>query len=225
MKKKVNKKLIVALLSFVLLFGGTFGSSLAWLLAESGNVQNTFTPSNINITLSEEKPENKTAKMVPGWTIDKNPKVTVEDGSEACWLFVKITETSDPDLDSFINYDIVDYNKETGWLPVDDDDNNDDTIVIGRKVYTTDDIKSFDIIGYTDTKGTETTDDDEFIVNKVLVKEDVTKTDMTDLGNSRPTLTFEAYAVQLFKTNDDGDKTNSSDEFTITEAWAKRPTT
>lgn len=214
MRKKVNKKLIVALLSFVLLFGGTFGSSLAWLLAESSNVQNTFTPSNINITLSEEKPEGKTAKMVPGWTIDKDPKVKVIDGSEACWLFVEITESDDPKLDDYIIYGIAD-----GWITIDDGDNNEYTTVIGRKVYTDDSTKEFGIIGYTDTKGTADTADDVFVADKVLVKDTVDKQDMADLASAKPTLAFEAYAVQLFKTNDNLDKTDTSDEFSIEDAW------
>jgi len=34
-----------------------------------------------------------------------------------------------------------------------------------------------------------------------------------------------AYDIQLFKTNDNGNNNDTSDEFSITEAWAKRPTT
>lgn len=220
MRKKVNKKLIVALLSFVLLFGGTFGSSLAWLLAKSSNVKNTFTPSNIDITLSETKPENNSAKMVPGWTIDKDPTVKVVDGSESCWLFVEITESSVPALDNYIIYGIAD-----GWQIIDDEDGNDSTIVIGRKVYKDDTSKEFGIIGYTDTHGTEDKDDDTFVANKVLVRDDVDKQDMADIATDKPTLEFKAYAVQLFKTNDNGSESDTSDEFSITEAWEKRPTT
>ena len=40
--------------------------------------------------------------MIPGWTIDKDPKVTVKEGSEDCWLFVEITEEND--LRKYISY-------------------------------------------------------------------------------------------------------------------------
>ena len=36
--KKMNVKLIVAVMSFLLLFGGTLGGSLAWLLDNTGDV-------------------------------------------------------------------------------------------------------------------------------------------------------------------------------------------
>lgn len=88
--KKTKVKLLVTLLSFVLLFCGTMGSSLAWLLDSSGPVTNTFTDSDINIELDETTGKNY--KMIPGWTIPKDPKVTVEPKSEACYVFVKVEE-------------------------------------------------------------------------------------------------------------------------------------
>ena len=53
-------------------------------------VVNTFTYGDINITLTETKPANQQAKIIPGVDIEKDPKVTVKAGSEACWLFVKV---------------------------------------------------------------------------------------------------------------------------------------
>jgi len=218
-KKRTGMKPLAILLALTLLLGCAVGGTLAWLTADGGTLTNTFTESDIDITLTETKPTNKTAPMVPGWTIDKDPKVTVTEPSEDCWLFVKITESTNPDLDTYISYAIA-----SGWESVDDKDNNEDTIVIGRKVYKGEGKNGFDIIGYTDTMGTTGTDDDVFVPNKVLVKEDVDKTKMgaiTGDNTPKPTLTFNAYAVQLFKTNSDGKKDVTTDEFTMSEAWAK----
>lgn len=226
-----GSKSLALVLACVLLVGGVIGGTVAWLTADGGSVTNTFTESDIDITLSETKPENMTAPMVPGWKIDKNPKVTVEDGSEDCWLFVKITESTSPDLDAYISYAIA-----AGWEIVEPANTNGtlatistlaDEIVIGRKVYKDDTTKAFDILGageYTDPMDDDTTDDFKITWgdNQVCVKPSVTEQKMEDISTtSKPTLSFQAYAVQLFKTNSDGNKENTSDEFTAAEAWKR----
>ena len=192
------KKKIALLLACVMAFGIAVGGTLAWLTAESGSVVNTFTDSDINITLAETKND---FKMVPGYTIEKDPKVTVADGSEACWLFVKVTESATPDLDAYISYDIA-----SGWQVVEGDKETDDEFVIGRKVLAADMGKALDVIGYTEN-GT-------FVANKVLVNGSVTKDMMDEIdgGADQPTLTFIAYASQLMK--------NNTQEFTAAQAWA-----
>jgi len=146
-RRSNHSKSLALVLSLILVIGCVAGGTLAWLTADSGPVTNTFTESNIDIKLDETKPQNKTAPMVPGWTIDKDPKVTVEDGSEYCWLFVKITESVTPDLDDYISYAIA-----SGWEIVKPTDTNStlatistlaDKIVIGRKVYKNDTTKEF----------------------------------------------------------------------------------
>lgn len=214
-KRHSSKKVLAMLLSLVLVIGCVAGRTLAWLTAESGEVKNVFTTSDIGITLSES--ENLDLKMIPGWTINKDPKATVTAGSEDCWLFVKISESTNPDLDSYISYAIAD-----GWGTISDENTNGE-IVIARKVYKNDSAKEFPIIGYIDTKGTAATTDDEFVANKVLVKDTVTKDMMNAFDTNKdgslsdeeqkalPTLTFTAYAHQLYKTN--------GQEFGATDAW------
>lgn len=229
-RRTFGSKSLALVLACVLLVGGVIGGTLAWLTADGGSVTNTFTESDIDITLSETKPEEKTAPMVPGWKIDKDPKVTVDADSEDCWLFVKITESTTPDLDTYISYAIAD-----GWQIVTPTDvegkpvtsiENADEIVIGRKVYKDDTTKAFNILGagsYTDPMG----DEEDFTIswgdNQVCVKPSVTEQMMEAISTSKPTLSFQAYAVQLFKTNSDGNKTNTADEFTAAEAWARVP--
>ena len=48
--------------------------------------------------------------------------------------------------------------------------------------------------------------------NKVTVLDSVTKEMMNDTGFTAPTLTFTAYATQLYK--------NNTDKFTPANAWA-----
>ena len=229
-RRTFGSKSLALVLACVLLVGGVIGGTLAWLTADGGSVTNTFTESDIDIKLEETKPVDKTAPMVPGWTIEKDPKVTVEDGSEDCWLFVKITESTTPDLDAYISYAIA-----TGWEIVEPTNTNGtlatistlaDEIVIGRKVYKDDTTKTFNILGageYTDPMGDEADFTISWGDNQVCVKPSVTEQMMEAIGTSKPTLSFQAYAVQLFKTNSNGDKANTADEFKAAEAWARVP--
>ena len=227
-RRSNHSKSLALVLSLILVIGCVAGGTLAWLTADSGPVTNTFTESNIVITLGETKPQNKTAPMVPGWTIDKDPKVTVVDGSEDCWLFVKITESTEPNLDDYISYAIA-----SGWEIVEPTNKDGtlatistlaDEIVIGRKVYKDDATKAFSILGagsYTDPMGDENDFTINWVENQVCVKPSVTEQMMEAIRTSKPTLNFQAYAVQLFKTNSDGSKENDADEFTAAEAWAR----
>lgn len=230
-KRFILSKTLALMLACVLLICGVVGGTVAWLTAQTPEVKNTFTESDIDITLEETKPENKTAPMVPGWKIDKDPKVTVESDSEDCWLFVKITESTNPDLDDYIAYEIADKYDATsnpdGWQVVQAEDTNGVT-VIGRKVYKDDDTKEFGILGaseYTDPMGTDSDTTDDFKItwsaDQVCVKPSVTEQMMDKIADNRPTLSFQAYAVQLFKTNSDGNRTNTTDEFAAAEAWAR----
>ena len=87
--------LLVGLMSLVAVI--SIGGTIAWLTDKTDAVTNTFTTSDISIELAETK---SNFKMVPGNTIDKDPKVTVKANSEACWLFVKIEESAN--LDDYI---------------------------------------------------------------------------------------------------------------------------
>lgn len=195
------KPMLIAM-AVVLLLGCVTGGTLAWLTDKTDEVINTFTTSDIDITLVETgTTDNKASfKMIPGYTIDKDPKVTVVDGSEDCWLFVKIEESAS--LDKYISYTV-----DAGWAPL----KNGETVIENvycRQVKATDTTKAFDVIGYTDP----TTN--EFTANKVLVKDTVKKADMEALKETnavQPTLTFTAYASQLYK--------SAGVEFSAYDAW------
>lgn len=167
----MKKKILVACLCVALAVLTIAGTTLAYLTSKTEAVVNTFTVGNIDITLTETTTD---YKMVPGSTIAKDPKVTVKAGSEDCWLFVKVEESTN--LDDFITYTIA-----SGWTK--GDGTNIPANVYYREV-------------------TAATADTEFVVltnNQVTVKDTVTKTMMDEITKGtadNPTLTFTAYAVQ-----------------------------
>lgn len=168
----MKKKATIAVVALALVLCFAIGGTLAWLVDESDKVVNTFTYGDINIGLSETTGDEY--KMIPGNDITKDPKVTVEANSEACWLFVKV-EKSDNYADYLANYTIAD-----GWNELDGVDGvyyrevNADTAKAGT---------SYQVL-----KG-----------NTVTVLDSVEKSDMEAIKNGtvdEPTLTFTAYAVQ-----------------------------
>ena len=169
--RELSGKLVVAMLAVTLLIGCAIGGTVAWLTANTAPVVNTFTYGDINIELTETKPENKQAKIIPGVDIGKDPKVTVKANSEACWLFVKVEE-SGKFVENKVTYSIAD-----GWTAL-----AGQTGVYYREV------------------GAVTADTDFAVLkdNKVIVSSDLTKTEINGLteANKTPTLTFTAYAVQ-----------------------------
>ena len=183
-RRSTLKPLLVAM-AVVLLIGCVAGGTLAWLTSTTPEVTNTFTTSDITITLTETptrpNTEEHNYKMIPGWTITKDPKVTVKAGSEKCFVFVKVTESTN--FDKFMSYDIVD-----DWTQLIDKDG---TNVPG--VY-------FRIV---DASAADS--DMEFPVlvdNKVQVSKEVTKEMMNALTpTTYPTLTFQAAAIQYEMTN------------------------
>lgn len=89
-----TKKLVIAVVALSLALVCAIGGTLAFLIAESDTVTNTFTYGTITLELSEK---NKTDKdglaftnVVPGDELDKDPVVTVVEGSEACYVYVLI---------------------------------------------------------------------------------------------------------------------------------------
>ena len=101
----MKKRTLALLVALVLVVGCIIGGTLAWLTAKTDAVVNTFTTSDIDVTLTETEEE---YKMVPGYTIHKDPNTTVVKGSEECYLFVKVEKSAN--FDSFMTYEMAD-----GW--------------------------------------------------------------------------------------------------------------
>ena len=169
--RELSGKLVVAMLAVTLLIGCAIGGTVAWLTAKTEAVVNTFTYGDINITLSETTGNDY--KIIPGVDINKDPKVTVEANSEACWLFVKVEEAG-----TFVTNKVT-YSIAGGWTQGDGTN-------IPANVY------------YREVDATMA--DTDFAVlrdNKVTVSAELTKAEVNAItAENQPKLTFTAYAVQ-----------------------------
>lgn len=173
-RRSVSSKAFAAVLALVLVLGCALGGTVAWLVAKSDPVVNTFTYGDININLEETT--GSSYKIIPGVDIAKDPKVTVKADSEACWLFVKVEENG-----TFVA-DKVTYSVADGW-----------TALTGQPgVY------------YREVSAAEAKNGASYYVlagdtdhpnGVVNVSDTLTKEDIEDI-TTKPTLTFTAYAVQ-----------------------------
>ena len=168
-RRTVSSRAFVVLLALVLILGVAAGSTVAWLVAKTDPVVNTFTYGDINITLAETTGRNY--KIIPGVNITKDPKVTVKAGSEACWLFVKVEKAGD-----FVA-DKVTYAIDDGWTALESQSG-----VYYREVPAANADTEFYVLKN----------------NTITVSDQLTKTEIQNLAEAdkAPTLTFTAYAVQ-----------------------------
>lgn len=166
-EKNQMKKKLTTVLAIVLVVALSVAGTYAYLTDKTAQVVNTFTVGNVDIKLAETT--GNSYKMVPGTPIHKDPKVTVEADSEACWLFVKVEKSAN--FDDFMTYDMA-----NGWTKLEEG-------VFYRQVAASAADQDFAVL----TNDT------------VTVKPDVTKDMMDAIENgtaANPTLTFTAYACQ-----------------------------
>ena len=102
----MKKRLVWLIVVAAVLLTVTVSVTLAMLIASSEPVINTFTVGNVQITLTETTGNDY--KLTPGVSLQKDPTVTVKAGSEVCWVFVKITHSTD--FDNLCIYSTAD-----GW--------------------------------------------------------------------------------------------------------------
>lgn len=175
MSKNTRNRILLTAVAALLLVTMAVGGTMAFLTSQTKQVENTFTPSTIDVTIDEEGAttaedgsKEKEFKMVPGNDIAKKPVVTLATGSENAWVFVKVVESDN--VDTFLTYSI----DSTNWKELEG--------VEG--VYYKENVAagtSLDVL----------TDD------KVTVISTVTNEQMKALtSDTYPTLTFYAYAVQ-----------------------------
>lgn len=181
-----NKKVLVTALAVTLILCGIIGSTVAWLIAETDPVINTFTYGDINIDINETpvNPDGTPVEggdpvdeneyvIVPGHSYTKDPTVTVFADSEDSWVFVKLVESEDPAFDDFMEgYAIAE-----GWTALDGVDG-----VYYREYSKTDSDVEYPVIAG----------------NTVTARGDLTKADLDALEAQGlfPSLTVYAYAVQ-----------------------------
>ena len=177
-KSGLSRVMLVAMM-MVMVAVVSIGGTLAWLQANTDPIVNTFTQSNIGVTLTETDADGddnnleNSYKMIPGHTITKDPVAGVTENSEDSYLFVELTESAN--FDAFMTYVIAD-----GWTEL-------EAGVYYRIVLSGDETRSFAVLAN----------------DAVQVKDDVKKEDLNALTDATlPTLTVKAYAVQLKESND-----------------------
>ena len=166
--KKFLKPLAV-LACTVALVAGTVAATLAFLTDKTNSITNTFVAGDISITLTETAVEE--FKMVPGTDIAKDPKVTVEAGSEACWLFVKLDKSAN--FGTYLTYTIAD-----GWTP----------------------LAGVNDVYYRQVAAVEKDADEEpsfsVLAGDKVTALDATKEQYNSIAANKPTLSVTAYAIQ-----------------------------
>ena len=184
----MNKKIVVIALTCVLLVCCVVGGTMAWLTAGTGEVKNTFTVGDINIELNEsgavdedatgnkDNVFDKAYDFVPGDVLIKDPLVTVKANSEKCYVFIKAVESNN-NINNVHEDDIIVWTVNTNiWTPVD-----------GHPSYW------YKIVD-------KSSQDQKFTVlvgNQVTVSTAVTKEMVGTLREHKPTLSFQAAAVQV----------------------------
>lgn len=198
----MKKRTLALLCAVTMVIGIAVGGSLAWLVSKPDSVTNTFTTSDVDITLTEPEGEKNDYEfqMVPGKPITKDPKVTVIAGSLDSYIFVEITKSDN--YDDFLDG----YTVANGWTAV-----GDSAPGVYYRQYTSSDVAvDYQILAN----------------NQVTVKSSVTKTMMENLTKETyPTLTFTAYAIQKDYLKDSSGTALTEDD--IVDIWdlAKTETT
>ena len=200
---KKNRILMVICLMLVVSIA-SIGGTIAWLTDSTEEVVNTFSPTDIDVTLVETGTNTEDGKavkdfnLVPGLDLEKDPKVSAE-SDVPYYVFVQVIEenwptakdTVDGEETLKVRYEIAD-----GW-----------TLVEG-----TTNVYYKDMANGGELTETSVLKDDTVIVANTLTKEDMAA--ITD--NNKPSLTFKAYAIQKA----DGG-TDNNGNFTPAEAWAQ----
>ena len=181
----MKKKTFIMILALVLAFGVAVGGTLALLTSKSQEVTNTFTVGDINIKLDEStlktdgtldtntRTQTNTYKTVPGKTYPKDPTVTVLANSEACYLFIKVTETNN--TITGLDGKAVQYTIDSGWTQ-----------------YTgTTDVWYREVSAVTADTPFKILTGDTVTINSKLTKEMV-----ETFNNNKPAINFVAVAVQ-----------------------------
>lgn len=169
LRKQRTRRALLTLCLMLAVAVVSIGGTIAWLTDKTDTITNKFTASDVDIELKETT--GTEYKMVPGATITKDPKVTVKDDSEACWVFVKIEKSTDKAFDDYMTY-----NMATGWT----------------------DLTGVSGVYYREVNDTNADQVFEVIANDTItVKDSVTKAMMDALTDANtPKLTITAYAIQ-----------------------------
>lgn len=188
-KKSVSMKVVVLLLAVVLLIGCTVGGTLAWLMDTSNAVTNTFSAGNIDISLAETA--NNGFKILPGKEEEKDPVVTVEGGSEACWVFVQVQEKNNvaaTDNNNVTTHKYVTWEIDGGvWTKL-NEDNGVITYYATASYTTQDNDKTYNVLSNAKVSYSDALTKD--MIDQLYNEDGTINT------SKQPELNFKAFAVQ-----------------------------
>ena len=187
------KRKITLVIAFVLVLCAGIGGTMAWLSATSDKVVNTFTVGDINISLTETTGtfngiNTRSFDFVPGDEIAKDPKVTVEADSEACYLFVRVIESNNTFGSSnapIVNWEV----DESVWTPLN-----------GHAGYWYKEISDSTAnagVSYYVLEGTNAMPN-----GRVTISTDITKDLVNSINAAKPTITVQAAAIQSANVGD-----------------------
>ena len=212
-QRKLRNRRIAMTVALVLVVAlASIGGTIAWLTDKTETVTNTFTTADVDIDLTETwnadsnddddiDNDHWEAKLVPGTSYAKDPKVTVNAGSEACYLFVHVV--AENNTIGNLQGDIVQYSVRIGegnWTPM-----SGHAGFYYREVDAN--TAKFGTSYYVLTGGANNVNPD----GQVTINSELTKAQETAIGSNTPTIKITAAAVQ---------KENVA---TVTAAWDKLP--
>lgn len=179
MSKNTRNRILLTAVAALMLVVVAVGGTIAYLIDQTDPITNTFTPSSVNVNLDETVPTNKTAQMVPGVEIPKDPTVSVAANTLTVpyYVYVVVTETNSPST-------YMDYSIDSAWTPL--------TGYTGVYYIEVDE-------NYTAAQSWEVLTD-----SKVTVKTSVTDEQLEAMTSTDkyPTMTFQAYVAQMAPAND-----------------------
>lgn len=188
---RFGSKSVLLIGALALIFVCTAGSTLAWMFDKTSPITNTFVVGDISITLTESDTDGDGDDKTNSYSFEasaegedlaiaKDAVVTVEKGSEDCWVFVKVEESDN--FKDYLEYSMAKYPDADGWKQLKATDLPKGTTVWYLKAQDISENKTFDILKD----------------RSVYAKGTVSQEELDSLEEKDyPTLVFSAYAIQM----------------------------
>lgn len=198
--QKNMKKKYLPLLLLLLVLTVSVAGTVAYLVTAAQTVKNTFTIGKIEIELTEtdaSSNEKEYTNFLPGDTLSKDAKVTVKNGSEKCYVFVRIDEANNTITD--LSGKVIAWQIAGDW-----------TQINSSNIY-------YRVVEKPTTEGgTALT---VFKDNQVTVNRDITINHLETLNSNKPTITVSAAAVQVNNLNAESAFEQLPSEFRGSVTW------
>ena len=198
MSKNTRTRILLTAVAALLLVAMTVGGTLAWLQDTSDTVKNTFTPSNIDVSIKEDgatdndgdKVHEQSFQFVPSVHLDKEPVVSAS-ADVPYFVFVEVVIENWPNLGTdtdgrnLIEYTLNTIDNGGVWsVLTDNTTNGSGTVVLYQELEANEALTNSPVLQ------AAYGDDEEIYVSRELTKEDMAKI------TSYPTMTFTSYAMQ-----------------------------